>query len=231
MFKIKKSHIDSSFFDNKIEISYDEELKIAIKNEKNKFKFRISLLTYWGMDSLKLMRRMVNKIYNTFDDWIIDTVEVENEAMNNLITTLRTHIERETNKIKMDNKELDGFDIYKMTDIVDYSDYNPQVPDFSEILHEAKINLEKFKEIYNYIKSFEIQKNFIRTTTFVEAFVIKYLVDTVNEGVYPTIRSLSFHHYNKFVKAFEVIEKNDSNTSSGNNYSALKHSSNMKYIE
>ena len=209
---LKKSQIDSSFFENKIEISYDEEMKNAIKIEKNKFKFRMTLITNWGMKYVKTMRKMVNSLYDSFDDWIIDTVKSENEAMNNLISSARSHIEKESSRIKLDQIQLDGFEIYTIQDIIGYTTYSK-----NSIQTFSTIDLEKFRDIYNHVKSFEFQKNLIRTSTFIDVFIINYLVDSNNEGIYQTIRNLTFHNYNRFIKLFEAFENKISSSSTLSN--------------
>ena len=123
------------------------------------------------------------------------------EAMNNLISSARSHIEKESSRIKLDQIQLDGFEMYTIQDIIGYATYGKQSIEPSSI-----IDLEKFRDIYYQVKTFEFQKNLIRTPTFVDVFIINYLVDSNNEGIYPTIRNLTFHNYNRFIKAFEVFE-------------------------
>lgn len=97
---------------------YDEEMKQAIKNEKSKYRFRITLLKYWGMIYLKNIRKLANTIYDKLDDWIILSIKAENEALNQLTNIIRSHIEQEI-KIKYE-LELDTFDVIVNMDIHNY---------------------------------------------------------------------------------------------------------------
>jgi hypothetical protein len=97
---------------------YEEEMKQAIKIEKAKYRFRITLLKYWGLSCLKNMRKFANTIYNKLDDWIILSIKAENEALSQLITILKTAIEKEQ-KIKYE-LELDTFDVIVNMDIQNF---------------------------------------------------------------------------------------------------------------
>lgn len=110
---------DSIFSDDKKDLLFlDEELKTAIKQEKNKYKFRIAFLKFWGLNSLKNIRNIAKIVYDKLDEWIINTVKTENEVMNNLAEFLDECIEKEL-KIKLDI-ELDSFDFYRIVDPSDH---------------------------------------------------------------------------------------------------------------
>jgi hypothetical protein len=108
----KKLHAqtETTIFEDKNN-SYDEEMRTALKNEKTKFKFRMTQLKLWAENTLTKMRKLANQIYEKLDDWIILTIKTENEALNQVIKKLRDHVDRE-NKIRYIDFELDKFDIY-----------------------------------------------------------------------------------------------------------------------
>ncbi len=96
----------------------EEEMKLAIKNEKAKYRYRVTLIKYWGIQCLKNMRKTANSMYNKIEDWIILAIKAENEALNQLTNILKSHIEKEK-KIKYE-LELDTFDILINMDIQNY---------------------------------------------------------------------------------------------------------------
>jgi hypothetical protein len=97
---------------------YEEEMKQAIKIEKSKYRFRVTLLKYWGITCLKNLRKLANTIYNKLDDWIILSIKAENEALNQLISILKNAIEKEQ-KIKYE-LELDTFDVIVNMDVQNF---------------------------------------------------------------------------------------------------------------
>ena len=50
---------------------HSDELKQAMSNEKAKFKYKLTLLKYWGILCLKNFRRLSLTVYNKLEDWII----------------------------------------------------------------------------------------------------------------------------------------------------------------
>ncbi len=104
--------------DKKESYQHEEEMKIAIKNEKAKYRYRITLIKYWGIQRLKNMRRIAYTIYNKLEDWIILAIKAENEALNQLTNIIKSHIEKEK-KIKYE-LELDTFDVMINMDIQNY---------------------------------------------------------------------------------------------------------------
>lgn len=203
VYKKINHQVDQTFTDEKREIFiYEEEMKNALKYEKMKFKYRINAVKFWGINSLKNMRRLANIIFDKLDDWIIITIKSENEAMNSLTSLLRNLIEREA-KVRVDF-ELDVFDIYNMIDITEHMESVPIPMPFKEIKETARFNLTKFKGIFDEIKTFEIQKNFIKTSSFVQLYFKKYLIESENDGIPASLRKLSFHNYFRFIKYFEI---------------------------
>lgn len=211
------NHTDSILIDDKREIFlYEDEMRKAIKNEKMKFKYKVTLLKHWGSEKLKIMRGIANNIFETLDEWIINTVKAENDAMNSLIDFLNSDIERER-KVRLDC-ELDGFDIYNLINVKEQLENVIEPLPLKEMQESAKFNLEQFRMIFEELKIYETQKNFIEISTFVEIYIKKYLIEGLNEGVPQSLRDLSFHNYNKFIKYFEYpIKDNDLISSSSSN--------------
>lgn len=97
---------------------YEDEMKLAIKNEKAKYRFRATLLKYWGIYCLKNVRQLANTVYNKLDDWIILSIKSENEALDQLTDILKNKIEKEE-KIKYE-LQLDTFDVIVNMDVQNF---------------------------------------------------------------------------------------------------------------
>ncbi len=95
-------------------------MKKAIKIEKNKYKYRITFLKHWAINILNNMKRITKMIFTNLDEWIVNSIKAENDAMNNLIFYLDNHIESET-KVKCE-MEMDCFDIFKIVNIEEIFD-------------------------------------------------------------------------------------------------------------
>ncbi len=91
---------------------------VAVKNEKAKYRYRTTLLKYWGIFCLKNMRNIANIIYSKLEDWIILSNKCESEALEQLTMILKSHIEKEK-KIKYE-LELDTFDIVINRDVQNF---------------------------------------------------------------------------------------------------------------
>jgi hypothetical protein len=202
-FTYKKIAMDSFLEDKKDIFLFEEELKNSFKIEKNKYKYRVTLLRFWGIDKLKIFRNLANSVFLNMDEWIINSVKAENEAMNSLVDIFKGNIERES-RIRI-NLELDRFDVFKMIDANSFFEVLPSPQPLKEIAEFAKFNLKNFKTIFDELKSYEIQKNFIKVNTFIEIYFKKY---SRSKGLPETIKSLSFHNYSKLLKYF-IYENKD----------------------
>jgi hypothetical protein len=117
--KDKKNIAPETPLEEKKEVChYEEDMKLSIKNEKAKYRFRITLLKYWAINCVKNMRKIANNIYNKLDDWVVLSNKAENEALNQLTNILKSTIEKEQ-KIKYE-LELDTFDVIVNFDVQNY---------------------------------------------------------------------------------------------------------------
>jgi hypothetical protein len=116
--QLKKNVNTVELIEEKKECHNEEEMKIVIKNEKAKYRFRITMLKYWGIIYIKNFRKIANNIYNKLDDWIILSIKSENEALNQLNNILKIKIENEE-KIKYE-LQLDTFDVIVNMDIQNF---------------------------------------------------------------------------------------------------------------
>lgn len=149
-------------------------MKQAVKNEKAKYRFRVTLLKYWGIECLKNIRKLANNIYNKLDDWIILAIKAENEALNQLTNILKSTIEKEQ-KIKYE-LELDTFDVIINMDVQNYIELPPKPLPAKEIIDHSKFNIVQLKILLDELKTYEVNSNLIRTSTFVDIFIKKYVI-------------------------------------------------------
>jgi len=149
-------------------------MKQSIKNEKAKYRFRLILLKYWGSECLKSLRKIASSIYSKLDDWIVLSIKAENEALNQICNMFRDHIEQEK-KIKFE-LELDTFDVIVNMDVQNYIELPPQPLPAKEIIDHSKFNILQLRILLDELKTYEINYNIIRTSTFLEIFIKKYVI-------------------------------------------------------
>ena len=115
----KKMQADATFVEEKKDIFlYEEEMKNAIKQEKDKYKYRITFLKIFGVDKLRNIRKLSNVIYDKLDEWIIKTIKKENDFINSMSFFLESHIEREC-KIRLD-VENEIFEDFQILNVKEY---------------------------------------------------------------------------------------------------------------
>jgi len=166
--------LDSIAEEKRLDVFQNEdEMKQSIKFEKAKYRFRLTLLKHWGMECLKTLRKIANSIYSKLDDWILLSIKAENEALNQICNMFRDHIEQEK-KIKFE-LELDTFDVIVNMDVQNYIELPPQPLPAKEIIDHFKFNILQLKILLDELKTYEIVNNIIRTSTFLEIFIKKYV--------------------------------------------------------
>jgi hypothetical protein len=118
-------------------------------------------------------------------------------------------------KVRIDI-EMDVFDIYQIEDISkNFDNENSTRENLKPSISNIKnciFNLNNFKSIYDEMKCFETQTNFIKIFSFIEIYIKKYLINSNNSGIPANIRSLSFHNFIKFIKLFELPSPMASNS-------------------
>jgi hypothetical protein len=190
----------TSLLEEKNLLIYEEEMKNAIKAEKAKFKYRITLLKQWAVSNLSDMRNTANTVYNQLDEWIIQTIKVENDAMNILINKLRDSIDNEV-KVKTIDIELDTFDFYEKIAVnlskglMPNTEYN-------------SFDLKIFLKIFDELKQYEVQKNYIKSRSFVDVYIKRQMLEA-SEGISRAMLEVSYHNIRAFVKGLEFVYKGD----------------------
>ncbi|MCQ2816970.1 MAG: hypothetical protein MJ252_06870 [archaeon] len=186
---------------------HNEELKQALANEKAKFKYRITLLKFWGVKYLFNMRRLSLSVYDKLEDWIILAIKAENEALTQLTAILKENIENEA-KIKYE-LALDTFDVVINEQIQNYLEYPPQPMPPKEVIDHDKFNIKQLQILLNELETYVVEdtKSCIRSSTFISIFIKKFIQSKNDTDVYYGIpnllKNLSLYNYYKFVKKLD----------------------------
>jgi hypothetical protein len=188
---------------------HSDELKQSISNEKSKFKYKLTLLKYWGISCLKNFRRLSLTVYNKLEDWIILAIKAENEALNQLTEMLKENIENES-KIKYE-LALDTFDVIVNMDIQNYIELPPKLLPAKEVINHDKFNITQLQILMDELKTYLIEdennSNFIRSSTFINIFIKKFIASRNDNDVYYGIpnmlKNLNFYNYFKFIKKLD----------------------------
>lgn len=186
----------------------DEMVKNSIKSEIMKFKFRISMLCSYGIFNLKRIFSVSKKVFDTMDEWIIDSVKYQNDAMNEIIEHLRSVISKA--KVHEISKTVEMDDFHSKYQIINVNEL---------LLNEANIITRKNSDVTdnsfsaNYfgflvqaIKDLEIQHNIISKSSFIEIFFIKNLLSKEKKVFFSEkFKKLNFHHFSSFLEYFVFL--------------------------
>ena len=197
----KKSVNDgiSIFSESKNIISYEDEMKAALNNEKIKYKIRISLLKFFGEGFLIEANNICDKTFENLDNSIIKSVDAQNRAMNEVMEKIKKDIFEGRNKLTY-NIELDVFDIYQVLNI-----------NFKEfILHlynnfdskDKKIDISELNKIYLDLKNYEIQDNYATLNSVIDVVFKKHLFEFKSNAFLNYLKELPYHYLNNFIKKF-----------------------------
>ena len=202
--RIKKSLIDSKadlsiYSEFKNIISYEDEMKAALNNEKIKYKIRISLLKFFGEQFLLEANNISDKTFENLDNSIIKSVDVQNTAMNELMEKIKKDILESHNKIVY-NIELDVFDIYQKL----YIPFKEFVLSFLNTLEEKdkKINVTELNKIYLDLKNYEIQDNYVTLDSVIDVLFKKHLFELQSSGFVRYLKEIPYHFLNNFIQKF-----------------------------
>ena len=185
---------------------HNDELKQAISNEKSKFKYKLTLLKYWGISCLKNFRRLSLTVYNKLEDWIILAIKAENDALNELTVMLKENIESES-KIKYE-LALETFDVIVNMDVQNYIELPPKPLPAKEVIDHNKFNIIQLKILMEELQTYLVENtSSIRSSTFISIFLKKYISSKNDNDVYYGIpnllKNLSFYNYFKFIKKLD----------------------------
>jgi hypothetical protein len=181
-------------------------MKEAIKKEKAKYRFRVTLLKYWGVQCLSALRKFASSIYTKLDDWITLAIKAENEALGKLTNILRSHVENET-RVKFELL-FNIFDINLNKDVQNFLEYPPKPSEAKEVIDHSRFNIQQIRTLLDEFESYIINGNYIKTSAFLEIMIKKYIASGINEdsnfGLPSRLRKLSFSNYFKLVKTLDT---------------------------
>ena len=193
-------------------INEEEELKNALINEKSKYKIRILFLKNFAEKKLEEIYNIGQKTFKDLDKFIIDSVNSQNNALNELMIKIKRIVNEGYFKLKIKDVELDIFDIYEKSNI-NFAQFN------IEFLHlipkeDKKIDYKELYNIYLDIKNYQIQDNYLYLNTFFEIVFKKYLFEKKSPAFIKYMQQLPccfiFNFLNKFIikksKRYSIIK-------------------------
>ena len=198
----KKSSVGdgvSIYSESKIIISYEDEMKAALNNEKIKYKIRISLLKFYGEQFLIEAFNISEKTFENLDESIIKSVDAQNTAMNKVMEKIRSDILEGHNKITY-NIELDIFDIYPVINIPFKEFVLNFFNDFED--KDKKFDITELNKIYLDLKNYEIQDNYVTLGSVIDIVFKKHLFEFKSKAFAKYLTKLPFHYLNNFIKNF-----------------------------
>ena len=198
----KKSNVAdgvSIYSESKILISYEDEMKAALNNEKIKYKIRISLLKFFGEQFLIEAYNISEKTFENLDESIIKSVDAQNTAMNEVMAKIRSDILEGHNKITY-NIEMDIFDIYQILNIPFKEFILNFFNDFED--KDKKIDITELNKIYLDLKNYEIQDNYVTLDSVIDIVFKKHLFEFKSKAFARYLTKLPFHYLNNFIKNF-----------------------------
>jgi hypothetical protein len=66
-------------------------------------------------------------------------------------------------------------------------------------------------KIFEELKNTELQKNYIRTKSFVDIYIKKFMLEQKSNGISICTSQLSFHNFQNFINFFEFVSKTENN--------------------
>lgn len=211
----KELKVEQSIFSEvKDIISYEDELKAAVTNEKNKYKLRVLYLKHFGIRYIKELFSISRKTFENLDDWIIKNVKMQNDVMNEIVVNFKEQLDNQ--ELRLDYyQELDVFDIY---DILKLKFEDFEVKKDADIPIENKlIDINELNKCYQDLKSFEIQNNYITKERVIDILIKKNLIHKKSKGFSNSFRLLPFYNLNMFIEKLVAI------TDKGRKLIKIKH--------
>jgi hypothetical protein len=76
---------------------------------------------------------------------------------------------------------------------------------FRELSEKTSIDYDIFLKVFEEIKDYQISKNYIRTQTFADLVIKKYLIENQGLGLPNIFKHLSFYNVKKFLTSLENV--------------------------
>ena len=199
----KKTLRESTNQENKNIIINDlEELNLALNNEKIKYKMKIIFLKKFGEKNLEEIYNIGKKTFDELDKYIIDSVNSQNNAVNELILKIKKNIKEGATKLNYKDVELDAFNIYEINSL-NFNQFN--IDSLNIIPEEEKrIDYKELHEVYLDIKKFEIQDNYVSLNNFIDIAFKKYLFEKKSKAFMEYFQKIPFFYLYNFINKFAI---------------------------
>jgi hypothetical protein len=195
----------SAITGDKNTINDEEEMKAAVNNEKIKYKIRILFLKNFAEKNLQEIYDIGQATFDNLDSHIIESVNSQNNAMNELILKIKKNIKEGFNKLKVKDVELDLFDVYEKCN-VNFTKFNLNYL-YSIPESDKKINYNDLHMIYLDTKIYEIQKNYATLNTIIDIVFKKHLFEYKSQGFMKYMQQIPFYYLYNYISKF-VIKTN-----------------------
>ena len=208
------------------------QLKLSIKAEIEKYKYIIYNLYINSLENLSKIYCASKLVFKLMDSWIIESMQYQNNSMSNIFNKLKNY---SIDDILTNKNLLEEENIYKSIELDDFSkkyilfNYNDFLSDglsnenqnlSIEELNNREIsdNIMKiftiftnfgnntnniFSELISNIKENEIQKGIIKKSSFEKLFFINKIITSQNKNLFPQFfYNFDFHNISKFLSHF-----------------------------
>ena len=94
--------------------AHEEKIRRMFQNEKNKYKYRIYYLKEFCNKYIKMIFKTTTNIYNNVDGWIVQSVSLQNNALNTVIGKIKELLNDKKlidEKVDIEPIEMDAFEI------------------------------------------------------------------------------------------------------------------------
>ena len=191
------------------------QLKLAIKAETDKYKYILYNLYIISLEALSKIFCASKLVFKLMDDWVIDSLQYQNNAMKDIFNKLKKYsiedIIKNNNLLSEENiyKNIELDDFSKKYKLFDYDEFlsNGESDEKQHLTVEELNNKELsknivkiykifsnvgntnnnniFGEIISIIKDNEIQKGIIKKSTFEKIFFINKILNSNNKSIFP----------------------------------------------
>ena len=208
------------------------QLKLAIKAEIEKYKYIAYNYYIISLEALSKIFCASKLVFKLMDDWVIDSLQYQNNAMNIIFNKLKNYsiddIIKNKNILSEENiyKNIELDDFSKKYILFNYDDFlsdgksdenqNLSIEELNnrelskniikifKLFTNFGININNiFGEIIMYIKTYEIQKGIIKKSTFEKIFFVNKIISNTNRTLFPQyFYNFDFHNITKFLSHF-----------------------------
>ena len=136
----KQTPIKNNVLGNSTLVEVQNKLKLAIKTEIDKYRFIVYFLYRNSLESLSRVFCSSKLVFKLMDNWIIDSMEYQNNAMNKLFNKLKSISIEE---IIEDNKILDKENIYENIELDNFRE-KYKLFNYNEFLLDGQMDKRKY---------------------------------------------------------------------------------------